>query len=168
MVRAAVWAMAVATVTGACGLTPAGVSSASCGNIAGGACDEQIAIVAARHPGATSVDLECMAPACDRTGGHGKVVVTMPDGTTLDDTFAYVGDPNPPPPPQCRGLPVDVCRDTALQQAENVAPSKRIVAIAVACTSPACTAAQGEASVTIRLGDGSTEEHGTSWSAGQP
>ena len=162
-------AAAVALLLAGCGfLTQASVSSASCANIAGGVCTEQIERMQARHPGATSIDLECSAPVCDRTGGRGTVVVTMPDGTRLNDTFAYVGDPNPMPAPVCTGMPPDACRNAAIEQADNVPPSKRIVGVRVDCTAPACTATDGSARVTVALADGSTEQHDTSWSTGAP
>ena len=144
-----------------------GLSGASCGNISGGACSEQIEVVAARHPSARQVDLECSAPVCDRRAGHGTAVITMPDGTRLNDTFAYVGDPNPPPAPTCVGLALDLCRRLATSNADDIAPSRRIVAVNVACTG-SCTSNQGEATVTITLADGSQQQSGSSWSGGPP
>jgi hypothetical protein len=162
---------AAGVVVAACGLAGQGsVRSASCGNVAGGACSEQIDRMQQRHPGATSIDIECSAPVCDRRSGQGRVVITMPDGTTLNDTFAYAGDPNPAPPPACVGLAPDLCRNLATQEVENMPPSRRIMAIQVTCIAPTgCNPAAGNASVSITLDDGTTQATETGWdSAAQP
>ena len=160
---------AVAIVLAGCGLLGgSSVSSASCENMSGGACDEQVELVSTRHPGATAVDLRCTAPVCDRRGGRGTAVVTMRDGTRVDDAFAYAGDPAPLPVPTCTGLPVDVCRRVAAGEADSIAPSRSIVAMSVVCSSAPCVAAGGEATVTITLGDGSVEQRQSGWEGGQP
>jgi hypothetical protein len=156
---------AAGTAIAACGASS--VSGASCENIAGGACSEQIEVLSARHPGARQVDLVCSVPVCDRRGGRGTAVITMPDGTRLNDTFAYVGDPNPPPAPTCVGMAFDICRSIAASHANDIEPSSRIVAVNVACTG-SCTANQGTATVTITLADGSQQQSGSSWSGGPP
>jgi hypothetical protein len=152
-----------------CGLdTMSSVSGSSCDNISGGACTEQVDLLSARHPGATTIDLRCAVPVCDRRTGRGTAVVTMPDGRQVNDSFAYVGDPNPLPAPTCTGLAFDICRNIATSQADTVAPSRRIVAIDVACTAASCTGSDGEATATVTLADGSQEQGGNAWSGGPP
>ena len=108
-----------------------------------GACQEQIDRAAARHPGATNVDVACTVPACDRKGGAGTVVVTLADGTTVKETFAYAGDPAPVPAPACSGIALDVCRGIAATTVDGLPPSKSIEAISIACTAASCTAGPG-------------------------
>jgi hypothetical protein len=169
LARAIATALMTLVVAGCGFMTQSSVSSASCGNMSGGACDEQIAAMEKRHPGARSIDIECSAPVCDRRAGQGTVVVTMQNGARLNDTFAYVGDPNPLPPPACTGVPLDACRNLATQEAGNMPPSQRIVATQVSCTAAAgCTAESGTASISITLGDGSTHGTETSWEGGEP
>jgi hypothetical protein len=173
LVRASVLAVVSALLAG-CGLLlgPGGdagmLASSSCAMISGGACTEQAALVAARHPGATNVDLTCTVPVCDRRGGSGTAVVTLADGSTVRDLFAYVGDPGPMPVPTCIGLAPDVCRRVAESRVNDVWPSKRVVAVAVRCAAAQCVANKGEAEVTVTLGDGSTEEGGFGWEGGLP
>jgi len=169
----AVLLVAAGLVLAGCGLlggsVSRGLTSSGCANIqSGGACQEQVDRVAARHPGATSVDLSCAVPVCDRKGGRGTAVVTMANGTTVNDTFVYTGDPAPVPVPSCTGMPLDACRHLAESQADSIPPSKRIVAIAVACTTAPCTSDAGDASVTVTLGDGTKQQGSTSWSGGPP
>jgi hypothetical protein len=78
-----------------------GFTSSGCENLSGGACEEQVARVAARHPGAKGVDLRCGVAACDRRGGSGTAVVTMPDGTTVQDVFSTMGAQAAVPAPTC-------------------------------------------------------------------
>jgi hypothetical protein len=145
-----------------------GFASSGCENLSSGACEEQVARVAARHPGAKDVDLRCGVATCDRRGGSGTAVVAMPDGTTVQDVFTYVGAQAAVPAPTCRGLPPDVCKTVADGQVDGIAPSMVVVAVDVACTSTVCTAARGEAAVTVTLGDGSKQEGNVGWeSAGQ-
>jgi hypothetical protein len=168
---------ATAVLLGAIGLSFAGCgffagsrggTSGGCTNIAsGGACTEQIDRIAARHPGASQVDITCGVPVCDRRGGSGTAVVTFPDGSVVRDTFAYTGDPAPLPVPSCTGLARDVCVRVATSQADNAPPSKRIVGIAVSC-SGTCTPTKGEAEVTVSFGDGSQEQSGVGWDGGLP
>jgi hypothetical protein len=153
-----------------CGLLPGarGISSAGCSNIASaGACSEQIDRIAARHPGASQVDITCGVPVCDRRSGSGTAVVTFPDGSTVRDTFAYTGDPAPLPVPSCTGLAPDLCGRIAVSQADSAPPSKRITGIAVVC-SGACTPTKGEAEVTVSFSDGSQEGSGVGWEGGLP
>ena len=166
--RVLVLTAAVGVLSTACGFSGAGsVQSASCGNMAGGACSEQIDRMQQRHPGAVSVDLECAVPVCDRRSGQGTAVITMPDGSRLNDAFAYVGDPAAIPAPACLAVPLDQCRNLANEEAENMPPSQRIVAIQVSCTAPAgCTPARGAASVSVTLGNGTTQGTETSWEGG--
>lgn len=145
-----------------------GITSGGCANInSGGACSEQIDRISARHPGASQVELTCGVPVCDRRSGSGTAVVTFPDGSVVRDTFAYTGDPAPLPVPSCTGLARDVCVRVATSQAEEAAPSKRIVAIAVVCSRP-CTPTKGDAQVTVSFGDGSQEQSGVGWDGGLP
>jgi hypothetical protein len=162
-----------AVVVSSCGLLVGqgmtSVGSSGCGGIVSdGACSEQVARVAARHPGATNIDLSCRVAVCDRKGGSGTAVVTLANGTTVNDTFAYVGDPAPPPIPSCTGIAPDLCRTQAESFADNVAPSKHIVAISVTCTAASCTAARGEVDIRGTLGDGSTEQLNAGWEGAQP
>jgi hypothetical protein len=150
------------------GTVTGGLSSSSCTEMTGSACGEQVERIAARHPGATQVDLTCTVPVCDRKGGSGTAVVTMGNGARLNDTFSYVGDPAPLPLPTCTGLPADVCRSLAESQAADAPTMKRIAAIEVRCTAAACTTDKGEADVKVTLADGSTMGGGTSWEGGLP
>lgn len=151
-------------------MTTSSVSSASCGNISGGACSEQIELMQQRHPGARSTDLECSAPVCDRRSGQGTVVITMPDGAHVNDTFGYVGIPAAVPLPACANVPPIVCGDVARQHVEDsVPPSQRVVAVQVVCTAAAgCTADEGSASISFTLGNGVTQSTEQSWSGGPP
>ena len=139
------------------------VGSSSCENMSGGACEEQVERIAARHPGATQVDIMCAVATCDRKGGSGTAVVTMPDGTTVKDVFTYVGAQGAVPAPRCKGLPVDVCTSVADGQVDGVPPSMVVVAIDVTCTATACTAVKGETEVTLTLADGSKREGTVGW-----
>ena len=123
-----------------------------------------------RHPGASSIDIECSAPVCDRRSGRGTVVITMPNGARLNDSFSYVGDPTALPAPACTNLPADVCRNLATQHAEDSAPpSQRVVAMHVACTAAAgCTADDGSATISMTFGNGITQKTETGWSGGLP
>lgn len=142
--------------------------SGSCGDINGGACSDQLESVGARHPGATSIDIMCTAAVCDRKGGSGTAVVTMPNGAIVKDTFSYVGDPAPLPAPVCTGIPLDVCRQQVDGAVDSVSPSKHIVAITVRCSVPSCTAAKGAADISITLGDGSTQQSNARWEGAAP
>lgn len=144
------------------------VGSSSCENMSSGACQEQVERVTARHPGAKQIDLKCTVATCDRRGGSGTAVVTMPDGSTVQDVFTYVGAQGAVPPPTCKGLPIDVCKTVADGQVDGVPSSKVVVAIEVTCTSPTCTTAKGEADVTLTLADGSKQDGSVGWeNAGQ-
>ena len=145
-----------------------GLTSSGCENISGGACQEQTEKIAARHPGATEVDIRCTAPVCDRKGGFGTAIVTMGNGARVNDTFSYVGDPAPLPIPSCTGVAPDVCRNLAESQVDSVPTAKRIVAIEVTCTAAACTANKGEADVKVKLADGTSLDSNTTWDGGLP
>jgi hypothetical protein len=152
-----------------CGFaTTSSLNGSSCANMSGGACTEQVERVAARHPGAKTIDLECGVPVCDRRAGQGRAVVTMPDGSRVNDAFAYIGDQNPIPAPTCTGLAFDICQRVATSQADGVVPSRRIVAILVACTASSCTRSEGETMVTMTFADGAQEQGGAGWSGGLP
>jgi hypothetical protein len=142
--------------------------SASCDDLPGGACSEQIDRAGARHPGATSVDLTCGVPVCDRRGGAGTAVVTLRDGSTVVDTFTYTGDPGPVPRPSCLKLAFAACQALADQQVDQAPPSKRIARIKVTCTAAQCTEAAGEAEVELAFADGSVTSGGSSWEGGLP
>lgn len=143
-------------------------ASSGCTGIRGGACIEQAEAIAARHPGATNVDLTCTAPVCDRRGGSGTAVVTLADGTTVGDAFAYVGDPGPDPVPSCFGLAIDVCRTVAASILDDTPPSRRVVAIEVKCSIARCVADKGETEVTTTLADGTKLESGFGWEGQLP
>jgi hypothetical protein len=165
--------LTVAFVASGCGAllggAGAGVSSSSCANFtSSGACTEQADRVAARHPGAVSVDLTCTVGACDRRSGSGTAVVTMPDGSVVDDVFAYVGDPAPMPAPTCAGLAPDACRAVAVSAFAETAPSRRVIAISATCNAAACTATKGDATYAITFADGSQESGGMGWDGGLP
>ncbi len=145
-----------------------GLTSSGCTLIVGSACQEQVERIAARHPGATEIDIICTAPVCDRKGGFGTAVVTMGNGDKVNDTFSYVGDPTPLPIPSCTGAPLDVCRSLAAAQADSVPTTMRIVAIAVTCTAAACTANKGEAGVKVTMADGTSMDVTSSWEGGLP
>ncbi len=164
---------AAAPLLAGCGLFLGTVTqrsgSTSCENMAGGACQEQADQISARHRGATQIDLKCSVPTCDRNGGSGTAVVTMPDGTTLNEVFTYVGVQGALPVPICKGLPIDACQNAASGSVDGIVPSKRVVAIEVTCTAPVCLVSKGEADVTISLSDGSKQESGMGWEgAAQP
>lgn len=143
------------------------VSSSCSGFVSGGACNEQVSMVAARHPGATLVDLECAA-VCDRSGGAGRATVTMGDGTTRRDTFGYVGDPAPMPVPTCVGLPFDLCRQVATTQFTEAPPSKRVVSMDFRCSIAPCTAAKAETQYVVRYADGTTDQGSMGWDGAAP
>ncbi len=145
-----------------------GVGSVGCADMPGGPCQDQADRLAARHPGARDIEITCTAPVCDRRGGSGTAVITLGNGTTVNDTFSYVGDPAPVPPPSCTGVPPDMCRSLAQGQVDGISPMKRILAIDVRCTAAVCTPDKGEADVTVRLADGSTQQGGSSWDGGTP
>src|SRR5215203_6458687 len=123
MTRATWCVLALALVASGCSPriidSAQGVASSCSGFASGGACQEQVSTVAARHPGATSVDLACAA-VCDRSGGAGSATVTMDDGSLARDAFGYVGDPAPMPVPACVGLAPDLCRQVATTQFAEV------------------------------------------------
>jgi hypothetical protein len=143
-----------------------GVPNISCRDMSGGACTEQAQAIAARHPGATDLSLDCSVAACDRKGGSGTAVVTLRDGSRVPDTFAYSGDPAPVPDPVCVEIdPVECGNVAAGQVADVVPPSKAIVRIEVTCTSATCTEDAGETCVAITLGDGSVQQSTVGWQA---
>jgi hypothetical protein len=169
--RVALLAVALAALAGCEVLLPQqGLAppSSTCDRIVAGACREQAAVVAGRHSGATNVDLACTAPVCDRRGGTGTAVVRLADGSTVNDTFAYVGDPAPMPAPSCVGLAPDLCRRIAEEWVNDVSPSKRVIAVSVACPAAPCTVDKGQVEITVTLRDGSTEGGGMGWEGGLP
>jgi hypothetical protein len=160
---------AAAFALGGCAIVGSSADmSASCSDMPGGACSEQIDLAGARHPGATNVDLSCTVPVCDRKGGSGKAVVTLRDGSTVVDAFTYTGDPGPAPRPICLKLGIDACQSLADQQVDQAPPSKRITRIKVTCTTLPCTDAAGEAEVELTFADGSVTSGGSSWAGGLP
>jgi hypothetical protein len=166
--------LVVATVLAGCGLLPGGVPGAGfqgaggCSAMPGGVCQEQLDLAAARHPGATQVDVTCTAPLCDRKGGSGTVVVTLANGATVTETFAYTGDPTPLPAPSCSGMAIDLCRSLATSAVDQLPPRKVIAAISIACTASSCTQARGDADVRVRFADGSEFASSTGWEGATP
>jgi hypothetical protein len=92
----------------------------------------------------------------------------MPDGSTVNDVFSYVGVQGALPVPVCRGLAIDACQSVAKGMLDEVPPSKRIVAIEVTCTVKLCVPEKGEADVTITLSDGSKQQTGMGWEGALP
>jgi hypothetical protein len=167
--RSIVLAIVVALGLAGCGLIGAGgrgVSSTSCENIISNArCNEQAAKVAARHPGAVSVDLVC-AGVCDRAHGTGTATVTMPDGSTVHDTFAYVGGQAVVPAPICKGVPAVQCQEAATQIADDTGLVAPIVAITVTCVAKVpCTPQAGEVTIDVTFADGTRESSGYGWAS---
>jgi hypothetical protein len=162
--------LAAATMLGGCGLVvrQTSLSAISCGDITGAACDEQVAVAAARHPGATAVEILCDVGRCDRRGGAGTAVVTLANGAKVNDTFSYTGDPGPLPQPMCTGLAPDVCTALAASYAELAPTAKHIIGISITCSAQPCTRDKGEAKYTITLGDGTRLDDGGSWEGGLP
>ncbi len=162
----------VVAVLGGCGLGPGSVTApegpGSCANMPEGACQEQIDRAAARPPGVTNVDAACTVRACDRKGGAGTVVVTLANGATVEETFAYTGDPAPIPVPACAGMALDVCRSLATSTVDGLPPTKAIRAISIACTASSCTQDRGEADVRVRFGDGSEFQTNSGWAGATP
>jgi hypothetical protein len=142
-----------------------GLQGSSCTGLTGAACTQQADKVASRHPGALQVDLTCAVPKCSRASGAGTAVVTLADGSKVNDTFAYVGDPAPMPSPVCTGLAPDRCADLAQSQFDELPLDARVMRIQVTCTAAACTDAGGEATVKLTMADGSVQEGGASWSS---
>jgi hypothetical protein len=138
-------------------------SSSSCTNLPAGVCDEQVQAFAQRFPQAVSIDIECKALPCTRRAGAGTVVVTLADGTTRNDTFAYTGNPAPAPVPTCEGLPADMCQRMALSTWEDQRPSAAVVGIDVSCAVASCTEEKGEVEITVTFADGSTSSGNQGW-----
>ena len=166
--------VAVASVVAGCGLLPGTVSGpgfqggGSCSMLPGGACQDQFDRAAARHPGATMVEVACTVPVCDRKGGAGTVVVTLANGGKVTETFTYVGDPAPVPVPACTGMAIDVCRQVASSTVDGIPPSKSIRAISITCIASSCTPAKGDADVLVQFADGSTFQSSTGWEGAPP
>jgi hypothetical protein len=157
-----------------CGLLAGSVAGpgfqggASCSEMPGGVCREQMDLAAARHPDAVQMDLACTAPACTRAGGAGTTVVTLPNGAKLTEAFTYAGDPGPVPIPICTGLPADVCRRVASSTVDELPPAKRILSITIACTAVPCTRDRGETAVDVKLADGTGFQTNSGWEGGPP
>ena len=166
--------VAVASLLAGCGLLPGTVSGpgfqggGSCSMLPGGACQDQFDRAAARHPGATMVEVACTVPVCDRKGGAGTVVVTLANGGKVTETFTYVGDPAPVPVPACTGMAIDVCRQVASSTVDGIPPSKSIRAISITCIASSCTPAKGDADVLVQFADGSTFQSSTGWEGAPP
>ena len=159
--------LAAVAVLGGCGLwagsVPAPVGPGTCANMLEGACQEQIDRAVARHPGATGVDVACTVDACDRKSGAGTAVVTLANGTTVNEAFSYTGDPAPVPVPACTALALDLCRGIADNTVNGLPPSKAIKAISIACTVASCTQDRGEADVRVEFSDGSEFRVSQGW-----
>jgi hypothetical protein len=159
--------LAAATVLGGCGLWAGSVSApvgpGTCANMLEGACQEQIDLAVARHPGSTNVEVACTVPSCDRTGGAGTAVITMANGDRVKEAFSYAGDPAPVPVPACTAIALDVCRGIADNTVNGLPPSKSITAISIACTAPSCTEDRGEVDVRVQFSDGSEYRVSQGW-----
>jgi hypothetical protein len=166
--------IAAAAVLAGCGLLPgSGVvtgfqGGGSCGQMNGGACREQMDLAGARHPDATTVDVTCTVPVCDRTGGAGTVVVTLANGAKDTEAFTYVGNAAPVPAPACSGAAMEVCRRLAISTVDGLPPAKVITAISVSCSASSCTRESGAADVRIRFADGSDFQTNSGWDGGLP
>ncbi len=166
--------IAAAAVLAGCGLLPgSGVvtgfqGGGSCGQMNGGACQEQIDRAGARHPDATMVDVTCTVPVCDRRGGAGTVVVTLATGAKITEAFTYVGNPAPVPAPACSGIAAEACRRVAISTVDSLPPAKAIAAISVSCTESSCTSERGAADVRVRFADGSDFQTNSGWEGGLP
>jgi hypothetical protein len=144
------------------------ISSASCGNMPSGACDEQIMLFEQRFPDAVSIDFECRVAACTRAAGSGTVVVTFADGTNRNDTFTYAGDLVPMPAPRCVAVAADVCREIAQAVWDDQPPSRTVVAMQVSCVTQPCTKQKGNAEIDVGFADGSTTTTGWGWEGELP
>jgi hypothetical protein len=162
--------LVVAAVLGGCGLVSGHgfQGSAGCVMVPGAACREQLDRVAAWHADAAEVTVTCTVPVCDRKGGAGTVLVTLADGSTVKETFAYTGDPTPIPAPACSEVAPDACQSLATSTVDGLPLSKSVRAISIACTVPSCTREKGEADVRVQFGDGSVAESNTSWDGPLP
>jgi hypothetical protein len=141
-------------------------STSSCTNLPAGACDEQVQAFAQRFPQAQSIDIECRALPCTRAAGAGTVVVTLADGTTRNDTFAYTSNPAPAPVPTCEAIAADMCQRMARSTWEDQRPSAVVVGIDVRCAVASCTEQKGEVEITVTFADGSTSSVNQGWESG--
>ncbi len=169
-VRSLVMAVAAVAFLAGCGLLPGHGFQGGlvCEQMPSAACREQLDRVAAWHADATEVTVTCTLPVCDRKGGAGTVLVTLADGSTVKETFAYTGDPTPIPAPACVGVAPDACLSLATSTVDGAPLSKSIRAISIACTASSCTSDKGEADVRVQFGDGSVAESNTNWDGGLP
>jgi hypothetical protein len=125
-------------------------------------------LAAARHPGATQLDLSCAVAVCTRANGAGTVTVTLGNGGKITETFSYVGNAAPVPAPTCTGLAMVACRRLAESTVDDTPPSKVITSIAIACSVPSCTADKGDAEVHVQFADGSEFLTNSGWEGGLP
>ena len=158
------WVLAACSI----GQRAAGPQSASCGDIPSGACDEQLARLGQRHPGAVQIDVECGPAPCTRAFGAGTARITQADGTTVTEAFTYAGDPGPVPVPICAGIAPDSCQSIAEAVVENLPPAKRVAGIAIRCRVGPCDERKGDAEVTITLADGTSQVTGYAWEGAGP
>jgi hypothetical protein len=128
-----------------------------------GACQEQVDRAIARHPGSIMVEVACTVPTCDRKSGAGTVMVTLANGETVKEAFAYTGDPASVPVPVCAGIALGVCRGIADNTVNGLPPSKSITAISIACTASSCTEDRGEVDVRVQFSDGSVFQVSHGW-----
>jgi len=174
LLAAAAVLLAVTAAATGCGLVPGTVfgpgfqGGSSCSMMPSGACQEQVDRAAARHPDATEMELTCTAPVCDRAGGAVTVVVTLRNGAKVTEAFTYTGDPEPIPAPACTGMPLDVCRRVARSAVDDIAPSRFVRAISIACAAASCTPQRGEADVRVQFADGSEFQSNSGWEGAPP
>jgi hypothetical protein len=169
-IRLLLVSLLLAVSVAACGFgMQAGVlQSSSCGNLPTGACQEQLDQLVLRHPSARQIDIECGAAQCTRAFGAGTARITEADGTLATESWSYAGDPGPVPAPVCAGTAGASCRAIAASVVADVAPSKRVVAIAIRCRVARCDEHKGDAEVTITLADGTSQVTGFGWDGGLP
>ena len=116
------------------------------------------------------VRVTCAIPACTLMAGSAQVDAMYSDGTVdsyATDWSGPVTGPSEgagttdgvtilPVTPTCVGVDGERCREMAKNIIVPQGPPRRVVAILVACTAPACTARDGYGTTTVTYDDGST------------
>ena len=161
------WIVVAAMVAAGCRIGPgAAVQSVGCANVPSAACDEQVQKVAAGLTGIDSIEVVCGdAAPCTRAAGSGLAEIRFSNGQKVSRPWSYIGDAGPAPVVSCVGLARDLCNSAMSSETDLVSPSRHIAAVTVTCTSTQCTDRAGSATVHIVLGDGSAEDHNSSWTS---